>query len=48
MKVNIIISLLDQKQNKWDSKTSLDKVDLSQMPEYLRKNYKKYSNCIEL
>tara|TARA_B100001123_G_scaffold366526_1_gene426203 strand:- start:3026 stop:3925 length:900 start_codon:yes stop_codon:yes gene_type:complete len=39
---------VDQKQNKWDSKTSLDKVDLSQMPEYLRKNYKKYSNWIEL
>ena len=39
---------VDQKINKWNSTTSLSKVELTKMPDYLRKNYKKYSNWIEV
>ena len=39
---------VDQKKNKWDSRTKLSKKDLKEMPDYLRDNYKKYLNWIEI
>jgi len=39
---------VDQKQNKWNSKSKLNKVELNRLPDYLRENYKKYSNWIDL
>ena len=38
----------DQKQYKWASETTLDKIGLSAMPDYLRENYKKYANWLEV
>ena len=38
----------DQKQYKWASETTLDKIGLSAMPDYLRENYKKYVNWLEV
>ena len=37
----------DQKKPKWKSDKTLIKVDLKNMPAYLRENYKKYSNWLE-
>jgi len=37
----------DQKKPKWKSDKTLIKVDLKNMPVYLRDNYKKYSNWLE-
>ena len=39
---------VDQKQNKWNSKNKLNKVELNRLPDYLRENYKKYSSWIDL
>ena len=38
----------DQTGYKWGSKRTLNKVTLSKMPDYIRKNYKKYGNWLEL
>ena len=38
---------VDQKEFKWDSEKTLTKIELSNMPTYLRKNYKKYANWLE-
>ena len=38
---------VDQRSNKWNSKTSLNKIELDKMPDYLRENYKKYTNWLE-
>ena len=37
----------DQRESKWKSEKSLTKIDLKDMPKYLRENYKKYSNWLE-
>ena len=37
----------DQRESKWESEKSLTKIDLKNMPKYLRENYKKYSNWLE-
>ena len=39
---------VDQKTNKWNSKTTLNKIELNKMPDYLRENYKKYVNWLEI
>ena len=39
---------VDQTQNKWDSDVTLSKVKLSDMPDYLKENYKKYINWLEI
>ena len=39
---------VDQKANKWNSTTKLTKKDLKEMPDYLRENYKKYADWIEV
>ena len=39
---------VDQRDNKWNSQTKLNKIDLNKMPDYLRRNYKKYSDWLEL
>ena len=39
---------VDQTQNKWDSDVTLSKVKLSDMPDYLKENYKKYVNWLEI
>ena len=33
---------------KWESKETLRKIELSEMPDYLNKNYNKYSNWLEI
>ncbi len=38
----------DQRQYKWGSNVTLDTIELSEMPDYLRLNYKKYINWIEI
>ena len=38
----------DQRDFKWKGSTTLKKTDLSEMPEYLSKNYKKYVNWLEI
>ena len=38
----------DQTGYKWGSKRTLSKVTLSKMPDYIRENYKKYGNWLEL
>ena len=38
---------VDQKNPKWGSEKTLTKIDLKNMPTYLQKNYKKYSNWLE-
>ena len=37
----------DQKGYKWGSNTKLSAVDLSEMPDYLKNNYKKYNNWLD-
>ena len=39
---------VDQRKNKWDSETTLRKIELSEMPDYLSENYKKYANWLEI
>ena len=39
---------VDQRKNKWDSETTLRKIELSEMPDYLSENYKKYTNWLEI
>ena len=39
---------VDQTQNKWDSDVTLRAVKLSDMPDYLKENYKKYVNWLEI
>ena len=38
---------VDQKKSKWNSEKMLKKIDLSNMPNYIIKNYKKYSSWLE-
>ena len=38
---------VDQRKPKWDSKKTLSKIELSNMPEYLQENAKKYANWLE-
>ena len=38
---------VDRRDFKWSGNKTLSKVDLSEMPSYLTKNYEKYSNWIE-
>jgi beta-1,4-mannosyl-glycoprotein beta-1,4-N-acetylglucosaminyltransferase len=37
----------DQRGFKWGSKTKLESINLSEMPDYLRENYKKYSTWLD-
>jgi len=37
----------DQRGYKWGSNTKLSTVDLSEMPDYLKNNYKKYNNWLD-
>lgn len=39
---------VDQKDYKWSGKTTLKKISLSEMPDYLSENYKKYANWLEI
>ena len=39
---------VDQKDYKWSGKTTLKKISLSEMPEYLSENHKKYANWLEI
>jgi beta-1,4-mannosyl-glycoprotein beta-1,4-N-acetylglucosaminyltransferase len=39
---------VDQTKYKWDSDITLSTVKLSDMPDYLRENYKKYVNWLEI
>ena len=39
---------VDQKDFKWSGKTTLKKISLSEMPDYLSVNYKKYANWLEI
>ena len=39
---------VDQRKNKWSSDTTLHTIELSDMPDYLRENYKKYVNWLEI
>jgi len=39
---------VDQRDYKWDGIKTLNKVSLSEMPDYLSYNYKKYSNWLEI
>ncbi len=38
---------VDQRKNKWRSEKTLTKINLDNMPSYLRENYKKYTNWLE-
>ena len=38
---------VDQKKPKWKSEKTLTKIDLKNMPTYLRENCKKYANWLE-
>jgi len=38
---------VDQRSSKWNSNKTLEKIELIDMPSYLQKNYKKYSNWLE-
>ena len=38
----------DQTGYKWGAKTSLTKVDLSEMPDYLKNNVKKYDTWLDI
>jgi len=38
---------VDQRGYKWGAQTTLSKINLSEMPEYLKVNYKKYTNWLE-
>ena len=37
----------DQTKYKWGSNTTLSSVGLSEMPDYLRENYKKYGDWLD-
>ena len=39
---------VDQRAYKWGTETTLRTIDLSNMPDYLSKNYKKYANWLEI
>ena len=39
---------VDQSKYKWGSDTLLHTIELSNMPDYLRENYKKYVNWLEI
>jgi len=39
---------VDQRENKWGSEKTLHKIELSEMPDYLSENYKKYVNWLEI
>jgi len=39
---------VDQTKYKWGSDTTLKTINLSEMPDYLKENYKKYINWIEI
>ena len=39
---------VDQRTFKWKGDKKLKKVNLSEMPEYLSQNYKKYSNWLDI
>ena len=39
---------VEQRKNKWNSETTLRKIELSEMPDYLSKNYNKYANWLEI
>ena len=39
---------VDQTQNKWNSDVTLSKAKLTDMPDYLKENYKKYVNWFEI
>ena len=38
---------VDQRKFKWGSEKTLAKIEISNMPEYLSENYKKYKNWLE-
>ena len=38
----------DQKNYKWEGTKKLKKISLSEMPTYLRENYKKYINWLDI
>ncbi len=38
----------DQRDYKWTGSKTLKKVDLSQLPDYIRENYKKYNNWLDI
>ena len=38
----------DQRNYKWTGSKTLKKVDLSQLPDYIRENYKKYNNWLDI
>ena len=39
---------VDQKDYKWSGKTTLKKISLSEMPDYLSENYKKYDKWLDI
>ena len=39
---------VDQRDFKWKSSTILKRIALSEMPDYLSENYKKYANWLEI
>ena len=39
---------VDQKEYKWASKTTLNTIELTEMPDYLRESYKKYTKWLEI
>tara|TARA_Y100000590_G_scaffold464408_1_gene633788 strand:- start:1086 stop:1979 length:894 start_codon:yes stop_codon:yes gene_type:complete len=39
---------VDQRKNKWESKTILQTIELDKLPNYLKENYKKYTNWLEI
>ena len=38
---------VDQREAKWSSEKTLTKIEMSNMPDYIKQNYKKYSNWLE-
>tara|TARA_B100000029_G_scaffold80140_1_gene71538 strand:+ start:1322 stop:2215 length:894 start_codon:yes stop_codon:yes gene_type:complete len=39
---------VDRRDYKWSGKKTLSRVDLSEMPDYLKSNYKKYNNWLDI
>ena len=39
---------VDQRTYKWGSEKTLETIGLSKMPDYLKENYKKYTNWLEI
>ena len=39
---------VDQKKFKWGSEKTLTKIDLSEMPDFLKDNFKEYSSWLEI